>query len=104
MVHPSENASFIFHDLFLYSCSYNPCIMQKNLFELNLLSQGSIEQDYLLKNVKKFGSDTKINFSNEQSKKQKSMVSYSSLQFILLKMSINNHLKLKISTKIVFLQ
>ena len=46
-----------------------PLYHGKNLFELNLLSQGSIEQDYLSKNVKKFGSDTKINFSNEQSKK-----------------------------------
>ena len=43
--------------------------MQKNLFELNLLSQGSIEQDYLSKNVKKFGSDKNINFSNESVKK-----------------------------------
>ena len=43
--------------------------MQKNLFELNLLSQGIIEQDYLSKNVKKIGSDKNINFSNESVKK-----------------------------------
>ena len=54
---------------FLYSNSYNPSLIQKILFELKLLSQGSIEQDHLSKNVKKFGYDEKINFSNESVKK-----------------------------------
>ena len=54
---------------FLYSNSYNPCLIQKILFELKLLSQGSIEQDHLSKNVKKFGYEEKINFSNESVKK-----------------------------------
>ena len=70
MTHPSENASFINSmTYFLYSCSYNPSLIQKTLFELKFLSQGSIEQDHLSKNVKKFGSDKKINFSNESAKK-----------------------------------
>ena len=54
---------------FLYSSSYNPSLIQKILFELKLLSQGSIEQDHLSKNVKKFGYEEKINFSNESVKK-----------------------------------
>ena len=54
---------------FLYSNSYNPSLIQKILFELKLLSQGSIEQDHLSKNVKKFGYEEKINFSNESVKK-----------------------------------
>ena len=66
--------------------------MQKNLFELNLLSQGIIQQDYLSKNVKKVGSDKNINFSNESVKKQQPMICYSSLQLIFLKMSIHNTL------------
>ena len=43
--------------------------MQKNLFESKLLSQGSIEQDHLSKNVKNLGSSKKINFSTESIKK-----------------------------------
>ena len=78
---------------YFYTVAYATLVSCKKLFELNLLSQGSIEQDYLSKSVKKFGSDTKIDFSNEQSKKQQYMICYSSLQFTLLKMSINNHLK-----------
>ena len=54
---------------FLYSSSDNPSLIQKILFELKLLSQGIIEQDHLAKNVKKFWSDKKINFSNESVKK-----------------------------------
>ena len=57
---------------FLYSSSYNPynpSLIQKVLFELELLSQGIIEQDHLSKNVKKFRSDKKINFSNKSVKK-----------------------------------
>ena len=70
MTHPSENASFINSmTYFLYSSSYNPSVMQKIVFELKLVSQGSIEQDHLSKNVKKFGSDKKINISNESVKK-----------------------------------
>ena len=66
--------------------------MQKNLFELNLLSQGIIEQDYLSKNVKKSGL-TKISISvMNQSRKQQPMICYSSLQLIFLKMSIHNTL------------
>ena len=53
----------------LYSSSYNPSFIQKILFELRLLSQGRFEQDHLSKNVKKFGYDEKINFSNESVKK-----------------------------------
>ena len=51
--------------LFSYSSSCNPYLIQKILFELKLLSQGSIEQDHLPKNVKTIGFDKKINFSNE---------------------------------------
>ena len=70
MTHPSENASFINSmTYFLYSSSYNTSVMQKIVFELKLVSQGSIEQDHLSKNVKKFGSDKKINISNESVKK-----------------------------------
>ena len=54
---------------FLYSSSWNRSRFQKILLELKLFSQGSIEQDHLSKNVKKFGSDKKINFSNELVKK-----------------------------------
>ena len=54
---------------FLFSSSSNPSLIRKILFELKLLSQGSTEQDHLSKNVKKFGSDKKINFSNESVKK-----------------------------------
>ena len=54
---------------FLYSSSYNPSLIQNTLFELKLLSQGSIEQNYLSKNVKNFGSHRKINFRNESVKK-----------------------------------
>ena len=54
---------------FLYSSSYNPSLIQKTLFKLKLLFQGIIEQDHLSKNVKKFRSDKKINFSNESVKK-----------------------------------
>ena len=54
--------------LFSYSSSCNPYLIQKILFELKLLSQGSIEQDHLPKNVKTIGFDKKINFSNESVK------------------------------------
>ena len=49
---------------------------------------------------KKFGCDKKINFRNESVKKNQQFMSNSSLQFIFFKMSINNPLKWKISTKI----
>ena len=54
---------------FLYSSSYNPSVIHKIWFELKLLSQGIIEQDHLSKNLKKFRSDKKINFSNKSVKK-----------------------------------
>ena len=54
---------------FWNSNSCNPSLIQKILFELKLLSQGSIEQDHLSNNVKKIGSDKKISFSNESVKK-----------------------------------
>ena len=105
MTRPSENASFINSmTYFLYSSSYNPSVMQKIVFELKLVSQGSIEQDHLSKNVKKFGSDKRSISVMNQSKNQQFMTCYSSLQFILFKMSINNPLKWTISAKIVFLQ
>ena len=65
MAHRSENASFKFHDLFFMNYLIQPFPHPKILFELKLLFQRSIEQDHLSKNVKKFGSDKKINFSNE---------------------------------------
>ena len=40
---------------FLYSSSYNPSLIQNTLFELKLLSQGSIEQEHLSKSVKNSG-------------------------------------------------
>ena len=73
---------------FLYSNSYNSSLIQNNLLESNLLSQGSIEQDHLPKNVKNFGSDKKIIFSTESVKKN------------LFKMLIKILLKWKICTKI----
>ena len=54
---------------FLYSSSYNPSLIQNTLFEFKLLSRGSIEQEHLPKNVKKFGPEKKINFSTESVKK-----------------------------------
>ena len=66
--------------------------MQKNLFELNLLSQGIIEQDYLSKNVKKIGSDKNINFSNESVKKTTTYDLLFIIQLIFFKMSIHNTL------------
>ena len=69
MVHPSENAFFKFHDLFLYSSLYKPSLIQKTLLESKLLSQGSIEQKHLSKNVKNFESNKKIGFSTESVKK-----------------------------------
>ena len=80
---------------FLSSSSYNPSLIQNTLFELKLLSQGSNEHDHLSKNVKKFG-------LMNQLKNQQFMTCYSSLQFILFKMSINILVKWKISNKIVF--
>ena len=48
---------------------YNPSRIQNTFFELKLLSQDSVEQDQLPKNMKNFGSNKKINFSNESVKK-----------------------------------
>ena len=72
--------------------------MNKN-FASNLLSRGSIEQVYLSKNVKTFWgclikiSVSALNFSTEF------VTYYSSLHFILPKVTINIHLKWEISTK-----
>ena len=86
--------------LFSYSSSCNPYLIQKILFELKLLSQGSIEQDHLPKNVKTTGFDKKINFSNESVK-----VTIYDLLFTIAIYSLQNvnkhSSKMKISTKIV---
>ena len=55
-----------------------------------------------IENCEKVKFGEKVNFSNNQSKNKQILICYSWLQFILLKMSINNHLKWKISTKMVF--
>ena len=52
---------------FLCSSSYNPSLNQ-NTLEAKLLSQGSIEQDHLSKNVKNFGFNKNINFSTKSVK------------------------------------
>ena len=70
----------------LYSSSCNPSRIQITLFESKLLSHFSNEQDHLLKNVKNLGFNKKVNVSTESTKK---LTCYSSLQFILFKMSIN---------------
>ena len=54
---------------FLYSSLCNTSFIQKTLFESNLLSQGSIEQDRLPKNVRNLRSNKKINFKIESVKK-----------------------------------
>ena len=85
--------------------SYNPSLIKKILFELKLLSQGSIEQDHLSKNVKKFRSEKKINFSNELVKK---ITIYDVLLIIATFYCLENVNKqsseMKIIPKIVFLQ
>ena len=87
--------------LFSYSSSCNPYLIQKILFELKLLSQGSIEQDHLPKNVKTIGFDKKINFSNESVK----ITTIYDLLFTIAIYSLQNvnkhSSKMKISTKIV---
>ena len=62
MAHLSENASIKFMNYVLNSSSYNPSLIQKILFELNLLSQGSIEQDHPSKNEKKIRVSQKDQF------------------------------------------
>ena len=69
MAYPSEIASFKFQDLFFIQSLIQPFPHLNTLFELKLLSQDSIEQDQLPKNMKNFGSNKKINFSNESVKK-----------------------------------
>ena len=86
---------------FSYGSSCNPYLIQKILFELKLISQGSIEQDHLLKNVKTTGFDKKINFSNESVK----ITTIYGLLFAIAIYSLQNvnkhSSKMKISTKIV---
>ena len=69
----------------------------KKYFASNLLSQGSNEQDYILKDVKNsvFGMfNNNMNFSAEQLKQQQQFMTwYSSLYFIFLKMTISIPLK-----------
>ena len=87
MTHPSEIVFFTNSmTYFLCSSSYNPSLIQKILFKLKLHTQGSIEQDYLSKYVKKFGSDKKIYFSNESVKKP----SIYDLLFIIAIYSLQN--------------
>ena len=89
---------------FLSSSSYNHSLIQKILFKLKLLSQGSIEQDHLSKMWRNWGLAKRSISVMNQSKNQQFMICYSSLQFIVFKMSIHNPLKWKINIKIVFLQ
>ena len=69
----------------------------KKYFASNLLSQGSNERDYLLKDVKNsvLGMFNKnMNFSTEQLKQQQQfMTCYYSLHFVFLKMAISIPLK-----------
>ena len=55
---------------FLYNSLSKPSLIQNILLKSKFFSQGSIEQDHLLKNVKKFGSNKEINFSTESVEKQ----------------------------------
>ena len=68
---------------FWNSNSCNPSLIQKILFELKLLSQGSIEQDHLSNNVKKLGLTKRSVSVMNQSKKQQLMTCYLALQFII---------------------
>ena len=79
--------------------------MNKNLAS-NLLSQGSIEQEYLSKNeVFDKKKNSVLNFSTELAKlqNQQFITCCSSLHFILLKMANNKHLRWEISTTAVTL-
>ena len=86
---------------FSYSSSCNPYLIQKILFELKLLSQGSIEQDHLPKNVKTTGFDKNVSFSNESVK----ITTIYDLLFTIAIYSLQNvnkhSSKRNISTKIV---
>ena len=52
----------------LCSSLYNPSRIQNSLFESKMLSQGSIEQFHLSKNVKDLKSNKKINISTKSIK------------------------------------
>ena len=90
---------------FLYNSLSKPSLIQNILLKSKFFSQGSIEQDHLLKNVKKFASNKEINFSTESVEKQ----TPNDLLFIIAIYSLQNvnkhiHVKRKINTKIAFLQ
>ena len=71
MVHPSENASFKFHDLFFIQWLIQPFPHPKNFIWTKTAFSGQHwTGDHPSKSVKKFGSNKKINFSNELVKKQ----------------------------------
>ena len=107
ILHLSVKLSFKWHDQFFYGNTFISlkALYLKSVFS-KLLSHGSIEQDHLskMRKMSVFGLFNKIiNFITESVKKKKRfMTCYSSLDFLIPKMSINIHLKWKCSTRAVF--
>ena len=101
MAHLLENASFKFHGLFFTQWLIQPFLIQNTLFESKFLSQGSIEQDHLLKNVKNLESNKIINFRTESVKKPTIAIHH--LLFIITVYYLQNvnklHSEIKIAPK-----
>ena len=72
--------------------------MNKNLAS-NLLSQGSIEQEYLSKN-EVFAKNKKFSTESAKLQNQQFITCCSSLHYILPKMTNNKHLRWEISTTV----
>ena len=89
---------------YLCSSSCNPSLMQKNLISIKIAFSGQHWTGPSIEKCEKNSRVTKRSISGMNQSKNQQFMTFSSLQFILFKMSINNPPKWKISTKIVFFQ